>query len=152
MTETQPEMIPEQMAERLTQAALRLSELMENEVVMLEAMRSREIEAHLPDKRAAAKDYRELIARLADDPSLISDLDPRDKAVIKTAATRLALASEANARALRAGIEANTRLVKAIAQAVRESQALGDRYQANGSLSETGSSEAPLAVSVNQVL
>ncbi len=59
---------------------------------------------------------------------------------------------EANARALRAGIEANGRLVKAIATAARAETPGGDRYLRDGRLTEMASAGAPVAVSVNQVL
>ena len=61
-------------------------------------------------------------------------------------------ATRANARALKAGIEANTRLVRAIALAVHEAHLAGGGYLANGSLGASGAADQPLPVSVNQVL
>jgi hypothetical protein len=152
MSETLLDLTPSTMKERLTRAAGRLADLMHGEVRLLEAMRAGEIEAHLPDKRAAVKDYRDLLEQLAERPGLLGDLDPQAKAGLEATAGRLAAATQANARALQAGIDANARLVKAIALAVREEQLAGDRYEANGSLSSTAPAAQPLAVSVNQVL
>lgn len=140
------------MAEQLSRTVGDLTALMEGEVRLLQAMRTRELESLLPDKRSAAKSYRELLERLAEQPALLRDLDAPGKAAIKAAAERLAAATAANAHALRAGIEANGRLVKTIAAAVREARPGGDRYQANGSLTDGGSAGTPPALSVNQVL
>jgi len=89
---------------------------------------------------------------VAEQRVLLVDLDPQGKTAIKAAAESLAAATEANALALRAGIEVNGRLVKAIAHAVRDQQSGGGRYQANGSLSDGRAADALPAVSLNQVL
>ena len=136
----------------LIQAADRLAELMRDEVQLLESMRAEEIAAKLPDKRAAAMAYRDLFGRLTGQPGLLEALDPPSKADLTSAAERLAAATQANARALQAGIEANASLVRAIALAVQEAQLGGGRYLANGSFGASGSAEQPPAVSVNQVL
>ena len=152
MTQKNSEMTAPQIAEQLTRTAGRLAALMQDEVRLLETMRTAEIEALLPEKKSATKTYRDLLGRLAERPELLKDLDAGDKTAIKAAAENLAAATEANALALRAGIEVNGRLVKAIAQAVRDQQRGGDRYQANGSLSDGRPADALPAVSVNQVL
>ena len=152
MSETETDGNPECLTGDLIQATDRLTELMQGEVSLLEAMRADEIAAKLPDKRAAATAYRELFSRLTGQPGNLEALDPSSKAELKSAAERLAAATQANARALRAGIEANADLVRAIARAVQEAELAGGRYLANGSLGETGSTDQPPAVSVNQVL
>ena len=152
MSETMTDNDHRNLSAELIQAADRLAELMQGEVKSLESMRAEEIAARLPDKRAAATAYRELFNRLTGRPGLLADLDPPAKAELAAAAARLAAATQANARALKAGIEANTSLVRAIALAVQEAHSGGGRYQANGSLGAGEPAEQPLAVSVNQVL
>ena len=152
MSETDTDTSPRALSGNLIRAAGRLAELMQGEVALLEAMRADEIAAQLPDKRAAATDYRELFDRLRDQPALLDELDSATRAGLRSAAERLAAATRANARALKAGTEANARLVRAIALAVHEAHLAGGRYQANGSLGAGGAAEQPLAVSVNQVL
>jgi hypothetical protein len=152
MSETNTDSSPQSLSGNLIGAAGRLAELMLGEVKLLEAMRADEIAAQLPDKRAAVTDYRDLFNRLTEQPELLDDLDPATKADLGTAAERLAAATQANARALKAGIEANARLVRAIALAVHEAHLAGGGYLANGSLGASGAADQPLAVSVNQVL
>ncbi len=141
-----------QMTERLTGAASRLTDLLHDEVQLLQAMRADDIEDRLPDKRAAVKDYRDLLGQLAQQPGLLGGLDPHARAGLEATAERLTAAAESNARALRAGIDANARLVKAIALAVRDEQLGGGRYLANGSPTDGAPANQPVAVSVNQVL
>ncbi len=152
MTENTTETTAPRIAEQLTRTVGRLTALMQDEVRLLETMRTGEIESLLPDKQAATKTYRDLLGQLADRPELLRDLDSEAKTAIKAAAQDLAAATEANALALRAGIEVNGRLVRAIAHAVRDEQRGGNRYQANGGLSEGGPVDTLPAVSVNQVL
>lgn len=152
MTQNVAEMTAPQIAEQLTRTAGQLTALMQDEVQLLETMRTAELELLLPEKKAATKTYRDLLGRLAERPELLQDLDAQDKTAIRSAAESLAAATEANALALRAGIEVNGRLVRAIAHAVRDEQRGGDRYQANGSLTDGGPADALPAVSVNQVL
>lgn len=152
MTQNITEMTAPQIAQELTRTVDRLTALMRGEVELLETMRTSEIEALLPEKKAATKTYNNLLGQLAERPELLRDLDPQDKTAIKAAAESLAAATEANALALRAGIEVNGRLVKAIAHAVRDQQSGGGRYQANGSLSDGRAADALPAVSLNQVL
>ena len=152
MTQNIAEMTAPEIAEQLTRTVDRLTALMQDEVQLLETMRTGEIESLLPEKKSATKSYHDLLGQLSERPELLRDLDTEDKTAIKAAAESLAAATEANARALRAGIEVNGRLVKAIAQAVRDQQQGGSRYQADGGLSEGGPADALPAVSVNQVL
>ena len=93
-TETGGQILPE----TLIQAADRLAGLMEGEVTLLEALHTDEIEAQLPDKRAAAKAYRDLLGRLAEQTELLGALDAETKAELRVAAERLAAALRTNAR------------------------------------------------------
>lgn len=152
MTQNIAEMTAPQIAEQLTRTVGQLTALMQDEVQLLETMRTGEIESLLPEKKSATKTYRDLLGQLAERPELLRGLGPRDKTAIKAAAESLAAATEANALALRAGIEVNGRLVRAIAHAVRDQQQGGTRYQANGSLTAGRPADALPAVSLNQVL
>jgi hypothetical protein len=152
VSKTKPDPSAQSMPETLIRAASRLAALMQSEVTLLEDMRAEEIEAQLPDKRAAIKDYRDLLGHLAEQTELLAALDCAAKARLRAAGARLSAATQANARALAAGIEANVRLVRAVALAAHEAHLKGGGYLANGSLGETVSADQPLAVAVNQVL
>ena len=136
---------------RLAEAARRLTNVLEREGELLSAMRARELDSLLPEKREATQRYRELMGQAAEQPALLADLDEARKADLKATARRLSAATEANARALTAGIEANQSLVKAIARAVQSEQSPAAFYHANGRLTPATASARQPAVSFNQV-
>ncbi len=125
--------------------------MLEREGELLSAMRARDLDALLPEKREATQRYRELMGQAAERPALLADLNEMQKADLKATAQRLAAATEANARALTAGIEANQSLVKAIARAVQTEHAPAAFYRANGCLTPAAASARQPAVSINQV-
>ena len=137
---------------RLAAEARRLTDILERESKLLEAMDPVALAGLLPDKREAAASYRTLIEQAADRPELLDGLATGERADLKAIAERLAAATEANARMLTAGIEANRRLVGAIAQAVRKQHDPADFYQASGRVGQGTTKGAPPAASFNHVL
>jgi len=137
---------------RLAAEARRLVDILERESKLLEGMDPVALAALLPDKREATASYRALIGEVAERPQALAELGAREKADLRTAAERLAQATEANARALKAGIDANRRLVGAIAQAVQKKHDPADFYQSSGRVGQGGPKGTPPAVSFNHVL
>lgn len=138
--------------QRIVLAAGQLTTILARETTLLAGMNAGALNALLPEKRAATQDYRMLLGRLAEQPERVGDLDAGRKAALRAAAEALAIATEANARALKASIEANQGLVRAIARAARDKHHSGDFYQANGRLSPGATAGKAPAVSYNQVL
>ena len=136
---------------RLGEAARHLTTVLEREGELLAAMRARDLGTLLPEKREATQTYRELLGQAAERPALLEGLDEMRKADLKATAQRLATATEANARALTAGIEANQSLVKAIARAVQSEHEPAAFYRANGRLTPSAAAARQPAVSFNQV-
>ena len=139
-------------AEDLRQAVDRITQVLEREVPLLKALKGEAIEALLDEKRAATEGYMALAERLRAAPKLLDGLAPAAREELRTAAGRLTSATEANARALRAGLEANSRLVKTIAQAVTEQSLGNNRYRADGRPRSSAPRGATPACSVNKVL
>ena len=142
----------EAFAQDLRQAVDRITQVLEREVPLLKALKSEAIEAMLDEKRAATEGYLALAERLRATPKLLDGLEPAARERLQSAAGRLASATEANARALRAGLEANGRLVKTIAQAVTEQSLGNNRYRADGRPRSSAPRGATPACSVNKVL
>lgn len=142
----------EAFAQDLRRAVERVTGVLEREVPLLKALHGRDVDALLEEKRAATDGYTVLAEKLRASPDLLSDLPSAARDDLKAAALRLATATEANARALRAGIEANGRLVKTIAQAVGEQHLGAGRYRPDGRPRTAGSRDPAPACSVNKVL
>lgn len=137
---------------RLAAEARRLTDVLERESKLLEGMDPVALAALLPDKREATASYRALMGEAAERPEALEQLPADEKAGLRKAAERLARAIEANARALKAGIDANRRLVGAIAEAVQKKHDPADFYQASGRVGHGAAHGAPPAVSINHVL
>ena len=147
-----PELEPSALADRLTSTAGRLSDVIEAEVGLLNAFRLAEVEALQAEKRDLAQDYGALMRQLEERPEVAAGFDNARKSALRAAAERLARATEANALALRAGLDANARLMTSIASAVREAQDGAGNYRADGRSAEAAANKAPLPVSINEVL
>ena len=152
MTDTEARLDGPMLARRLATEARRLIDILEQETKLLGAMDPVPLSDLLPEKREATLAYRALLGEAAEHPGSLAALDDGEKAQLKAAAEDLARATEANARALTAGIEANQRLVGAIAQAVRTKHRPKDSYQADGRRDQAMPNGAPPAVSFNHVL
>lgn len=138
--------------ERLASVVARLMQVMRAEDEALSVMLPGKLEPLLEEKRAAARDYQMLIRELAEQPQAFADVAPARKLELREAAERLAAAAEANARTLRAGIDANRQLMEAIAAAVRDGTPAESRYLADGRTMPRSAAGTAIAVSVNRVL
>lgn len=152
MTETPTAADAETFESRLMAAVEHLSEILEREVALLEDMRADALASLLPDKRAAAKEYRLLLGRLAAQPDLAADLAAPMRQRLESAGRRLTDAAAANARALGAGIAANNRLVRTVAETLEKDHGARDSYLPDGRPDRPRSAAAPVAVTFNQVL
>ena len=142
----------EALAQDLQRAVERVILVFEREVPLLKALKAQDVDGLLAEKRDATEAYTALAAKLRASPDLLKDLPTATRDDLKAAAIRLAEATEANARALRAGIEANGRLVKTIAQAVEEQHLGAGRYRPDGRPRTADTKVAAPACSINQVL
>ena len=147
-----PELEPAVLADRLTSTAGRLCDVIETEVGLLNAFRLAEVEALQAEKRDLAQDYGALMGQLEARPETAAAIDNTRRSALRAAAKRLAQATEANALALRAGLDANARLMTSIANAVREAQDGAGNYRADGRSAEAAANKAPRPVSINEVL
>ncbi len=152
MTEFQSAQDEAALGGRLAAEARRLTDILGRESKLLEGMDPIALAALLPDKREATASYRALIEQVARRPELLGELGAGEKADLRAAAADLASATEANARALKAGIDANRRLVGAIAEAVQKKHDPADFYQSSGRVGQATPNGAPPAVSFNHVL
>lgn len=137
-----------ELADNLIRLTDRLSSLMDHEIELLRGRRARDIKALQSDKETLTAVYQRMMSDLKAQPSALSGLDDGRKSALRRAAARLENAASGNAIALRTAIEANHRLMEAIAGAIRERNAETSPYAANGQMAT--SRGAPLTMSVNQ--
>ncbi|MGE0254116.1 MAG: hypothetical protein AB7N54_07410 [Alphaproteobacteria bacterium] len=142
-------------ADNLIRVTTRLSELMEAEVAMLRGARARDIQALQADKAALAAVYERLMGDVGKDPSALGRIDPARRRTLTAAGRRLEAAAADNAVALRTAIEANHRMMRAIADAVEDEKKAKLPYTRRGVLAGYGgraSRRGGGAVAVNQTL
>lgn len=142
---------PENLAEELLDALAQVLEVLVAELPLLRAMRTAEIGRLAERKVRAASGYHALLQKLSGEPALAEGFSAEQRRSLRQAAQRVAAATTDNALALRAGLEANHRLVRVIASAV-ESQQQGGGYRSLGQARGGGFRQPPPAVSVNRVL
>lgn len=150
--EALPELTPVELAERMTAAAGRLCEVIETEVDLLRSFKVAEVEGLQAEKKDLAETYENLLRTLGKHPAAVAEMGDDRRAALRVAAERLARATEANAVALRAGIEAHTRLMSGIARAVQEQRPRSGCYHADGRTLEAESDKTPVSVTLDQVL
>src|SRR3546814_10942856 len=95
-----------------------------------------------PTLSRASAGYRRMMVDLRATPDALTGLDDGRKSALRRAAARLETAASGNAIALRTAIEANHRLMEAIARAIRARTAETSSYGAHGRASVGGG--APL--------
>src|SRR3546814_3654712 len=105
---------------------------MEHEVELLRGRRARDIKALQSDKETLSAVYQRMMVDLRATPDALTGLDDGRKSALRRAAARLETAASGNAIALRTAIEANHRLMEAIASAIRERTAETPPYGAHG--------------------
>lgn len=147
-----PELTPVELAERMTAAAGRLCEVIETEVDLLRSFKIAEVERLQAEKKNLAENYEKLLQSLGKHPTAVAEMGDGRRAALRAAAERLARATEANAVALRAGIEAHTRLMSGIARAVQEQRPRSACYHADGRTLEAEADKTPVSVTLDQVL
>lgn len=141
-------------ADNLIRVTDRLSHLMEREVDLLRGNRARDIRALQGDKESLAAVYQRMINDVQQNPSVFDGIDDGRRLALKRAATRLEEAAADNAIALRSAFEANSRLMEAIADAIRQRGNENAPYSRDGRLTNAPKfgSHPILNVSVNETL
>jgi hypothetical protein len=104
------------------------------------------MEGLLVEKRMIAKEYRGLFQHLAAHPNIAQGLASAERVKLSAAAERLAAATQANARALKAKLDANHALMWSIALAVEQKQVTASGYLDSGNMTEQRQDHTPLAV------
>lgn len=137
-------------ADNLIRVTQRLSSLMENEVDLLRGNRARDIKALQSDKESLTAVYQRMMMDLKEAPNALHGIDDGRRNALRRAAAKLEKSAMGNAIALRTAVEANNRLMEAIADAIRSRSSENAPYGANAQLGS--SRQAPLNVSVNQTL
>lgn len=137
-------------ADNLIRVTERLSELMENEVGMLRGNRARDIKALQGDKESLTAVYQRLMSDLRAAPHALNGIDDGRRNALRRAANRLEDSAMGNAVALRTAVEANHRLMEAIADAIRARNSENSPYGANARLGAYGQNS--LNVAINQTL
>ena len=130
----------------------RLVDLMGREIELLRAMRPREIEGIQAEKAALARTYAETVRQLSADPQRLKALEPVVRDEIKRVTERFEEAVAENARALKAASEANARLVRAIVEAAERQLPRAEGYSRAGTASErtVGPRGRPVSLALNR--
>lgn len=147
--------LPSETADNLIRVTERLSRLMTQEIELLRGRRARDIRALQSDKESLAAVYQRMMHDLQADPGLLDGLDDGRKTALLRAARDLELAAGDNAIALHSAIQANHRLMEAIAEAVKERTSENAPYARDGRLSGSvyASNRAPApSLALNQTL
>ena len=143
---------PDSLATALLDALGQVLTVLEAELPLLRALRTDEIGGLASAKATAASSYQSLVQKLRAEPALAEGFSATQRAALHQAAQRLAAATTENALALRAGLEANHRLVRVIASAVETQHQGGPNYCPLDGNRGGGFKQTPPAVSVNRVL
>ena len=138
-------------ADSLIRVTERLSALMETEVDLLRGNRARDIKALQSDKESLTAVYQRMMSDLHATPDALTGIDDGRSSALRRAAERLEKSALGNAIALRTAVEANTRLMEAIADAIRDRSNENATYGANAQMGQANA-QAPLTVSLNQTL
>ena len=136
----------------LLHSASQLIRLLEQETRLLQAMSPQEIAGLQEEKATLVSDYQDKLTALTAIAESSQGLAPAVRQELAAATTALRSAIEENQRALTAAKLAADQLVQSIAAAVLEEQRVRDQYRADGRSGSEGASNAPVAVSLNQVL
>lgn len=142
----------ESCAHALMDVAGQLVGLMRQEVDLLHDMRIRDIEALQGEKDCLAVDYCRLTQELRQEESALKALPETLKAELRLLEAQFAKAAEENQMALKAAMDANTRLFEIVAEAVRENQHTNSQYGANAQLGASAAAKAPACVSLDESL
>lgn len=142
-------------ADNLIRVTERLSHLMDREVELLRGRRARDIQALQGDKESLAAVYRRMMQDVQETPDLLHDLDDGRKTALVRAAKNLEAAAAGNAIALHSAIQANNRLMEAIAEAISKKKTENAPYARDGRLAASslpGARARGASLSLNHTL
>jgi uncharacterized protein (DUF885 family) len=142
-------------ADNLIHVTERLASLMKQEVALLRGNRARDIMALQGDKESLAAVYQRMMQDLQADPGLLDGLEEDRRTAMLQAAHSLEAAAADNAIALHSALQANQRLMQAIADAVRDQRSENLPYARNGRISSgalAGACTPTASLALNQTL
>ena len=131
-----------------------LADLLTRENEALRGQRPKEVAELLDDKTILCKAYETRLRGLADEDEALAEVDPDLRERLRGLGERIMELTEENARLLKIGMEANRRVVKSVAKAVKSSAPSANTYSANGSATRNGgnTSHQNVAISVDRSL
>ncbi len=132
----------------------RLAELLQRENQALRQHRAQEVRDLLDEKSTLSRVYETRYKGIAEHPEIIEGADPDVRDRLRIMGEKVGALMDENAKLLRTAIEANSRVVDLIADAVRDQQPSAGVYAASGTTSTAGSTAAGqrIAYSVDQNL
>ncbi|MCK6453891.1 MAG: hypothetical protein L6R19_24000 [Alphaproteobacteria bacterium] len=138
----------------LIETSARLIELMEQETLLLKAMKASEIGKGQAEKDRLARSFEAKLRQLAGDAPAMAALAPALRQELGGAMGRFRATMRANELALRAAREANERVVRAILDAAQSQAAPAHAYSASGKLgaATAGDRQAPAPVALDRRL
>ncbi len=151
-TQSAPILDPQETIRPLESALRQLTELVEAETGETGSSDASSMESLLAEKRTTAKEYRGLFQHLAAHPNIAQGLASAERVRLSAAAERLAAATQANARALKAKLDANNALMRSIARAVEQKQVTASGYLDSGSMTGQPQDHTPLAALFSHVV
>ena len=128
-----------------------LSDVIEQENEALERFCVADVRNLLANKVALAGLYERQITALRATPEALNELEPEDKVAFRDLATRLARAVQANARLLKANMEAGNRVMGLVVEAVKNEANTGCAYSRAGIVRAPRRAK-PLAIAINKTL
>ena len=134
--------------------AARLIDVIEREIETLRRMRPADIQPLQADKAALAAAYEAQVRELAAHPEALAAVAPALRREFAAVARRFNRALAENEHALHAARIANDRLIRAIAEAVAESQARFRGYSATGAAAgdRAGAPAGPVSLTFDRQL
>ena len=126
-----------------------LAELLTRENEALRERRPKEVAELLDDKTTLCKAYETRLRGLADEEEALAEVDPDLRERLRGLGEKVLELTEANARLLKIGMEANRRVVKSVAEAVKTSRPSANTYSANGSATSNAGSASQQSVPIS---
>jgi hypothetical protein len=121
-----------------------LADLLTRENEALREQRPKEVAELLDDKTILCKAYETRLRGLADEDQdeALAEVDPDLRERLRGLCEKVMGLTEENARLLKIGMEANRRVVKSVAEAVKTSRPSANTYSASGSATNNGGGNA----------
>ena len=136
----------------LVAVTARLIDLMGREIDLLRAMKPREIDELQGEKSELARRYASAVEQLSSEPARLASVAPVVRDELRRATERFEAAVAENARALRSASEANARLIKAIVEAAEGQIPRAEGYTPTGGTAArlVGPRGRAVALTINQ--